>query len=887
MEQRNSMIGTRISPYEITASLGAGGMGEVYRARDTRLKRDVAIKVLPKAFAADPDRLRRFEQESQTLAALNHPSILTIYDSGVHEGAPYLVSELLEGQTLREVLSGAKGAGLPVRKAIDDALQIAHGLAAAHGKGIIHRDLKPENLFITNDGRVKILDFGLAKLCSADLKSEIADLKSPTGDAAPMILQSTQPGLVLGTPSYMSPEQVRGEPADHRSDIFSFGCVLYEMLTGARAFRRDTPVESMNAILSQEPPDLAESPLNLSLALDRIVRRCLEKLPARRFQSATDLAFAIENASAASTSLLKSVPAREPPSRFSVRRILPWAVAALAIAIGLAGWLRPRPTASSDSRPLAESGPGTVRKFELSLRIPGDNAARSDVSPVLSPDGQKLAYANSDGLWLRQLTQLTTPVLLAKGDKIKVPFWSPSSTEVAFFDGAKLDRVAVAGGSAILVATVSKEVGSILAGGAWLQGGLIAFSTGPWSPLLAVNSQGGSPTNLVSLAGDDWDFHQPSPLPGGRGLLFVVHRRSSGLGDTLAVWTPSGGRKVLLPLPGEEIGSPVYCSTGHILFERHKESPGIWAFRFSLQKLERTSDLFRVSSYGNTPSVANSGALVFSLSRSDMFSRRRFAWVDRAGQILSTIEPDEPGLSSPRLSPDGKYIVAAAGPFFEGFDLWIFDVSGGGVSRLTSNEFGEQRPFWTDDGRHVLFTRRIGMKEQVLSKTVAGGGQEQLVMDGSGDNLSRSGRYLLVTQSLIVETSGVTRKRNAGYTVLTDPTRKFIPFPEGFQSVGRFPALSPDDRLLAYESSESGQPEVYLVDFPGFATVKSPVSRGGGGLHPEWNPNGTELFYADLKGQVMMSAKLNPGRAHHGGAKRTVQAATVHSRRLSRLAVIL
>src|SRR6058998_1706213 len=276
-----------LGSYKIVAQIGAGGMGEVFRAHDTRLNREVAIKVLPKDFVSDADRLRRFEQEAKTLAALNHPNILTIHDAGVHEGAPYLVSELLEGKTLREEVNGG---ALPVRKATEYALQIAHGLAAAHGKGIIHRDLKPENIFVTEDGRVKILDFGLAKLRSADAHirakgtagCELADvgIRAPDAEASTLAqstVESTEPGMVLGTPAYMSPEQVRGEPADHRADIFAFGCVLYEMLSGTRAFRRNTPVETMNAILAEEPPELVEVNPSVASPLERVARRCLEK----------------------------------------------------------------------------------------------------------------------------------------------------------------------------------------------------------------------------------------------------------------------------------------------------------------------------------------------------------------------------------------------------------------------------------------------------------------------------------------------------------------------------------------------------------------------------------------------------------------------------------
>src|SRR6266567_918928 len=287
------MIGAAFNQYRITASIGAGGMGEVFRARDTRLNRDVAIKVLPKDFVSDADRSRRFEQEAKTLAALNHPNILTIHDAGVHNGAPYLVSELLEGKTLREEMNGA---ALPVRKATDYALQIALGLAAAHGKGVIHRDLKPENIFVTKDGRVKILDFGLAKL-RPNQRSEIRNHR--LGEAATIridpdaIINTTEPGQVLGTPAYMSPEQVRGEPADHRADIFAFGCVLYELLSGTRAFRRNTPIESMNAVLNDTLPELSTTDPKIPLALAHIVERCLEKQPDNRFHSAKDLAFAL------------------------------------------------------------------------------------------------------------------------------------------------------------------------------------------------------------------------------------------------------------------------------------------------------------------------------------------------------------------------------------------------------------------------------------------------------------------------------------------------------------------------------------------------------------------------------------------------------------------
>src|ERR1700756_3257149 len=296
-------LGSKLGPYEIQSSLGAGGMGEVYRARDSRLKREVAIKVLPQALSLDADRLRRFEQEALATAALNHPNILAVFDIGTSEGSPYVVSELLEGETLRERL---RSGPIAVRRTLDYALQIAHGLAAAHEKGIIHRDVKPENLFLTKDGRVKILDFGLAKLAQAE---------RGVHTSLPTVTHGTEAGVVLGTAGYMSPEQVRGMTLDARSDIFSFGAILYEMLSGKQAFHGDTPADTMSAILKEEPPELSEASRNVPAALERIVRHCLEKNPAERFQSASDVAFSLEaltEISTASKSGAQAIATPEP-----------------------------------------------------------------------------------------------------------------------------------------------------------------------------------------------------------------------------------------------------------------------------------------------------------------------------------------------------------------------------------------------------------------------------------------------------------------------------------------------------------------------------------------------------------------------------------------------
>src|ERR1700693_490621 len=359
--------GSRLGPYEVVALIGAGGMGEVYRAKDSRLGRDVAIKVLPASFSADPDRLRRFEQEARAAGILNHPNITAVHDIGTHEGAPYVVSELLEGETLRTALSGGK---LSQRKAIDYSLQIAHGLAAAHEKGIVHRDLKPENLFVTRDGRLKILDFGLAKLTHVEEGSQATNL--PTAAAG------TEPGVVLGTLGYMSPEQVRGRSADARSDIFSFGAILYEMLSGQRAFRGDSAADTMSAILKEDPPDLSVTNQSISPGLERIVRHCLEKNPEQRFHSAHDLAFDLEALSGVSTPTMPG--ARVLPGEERRRRR--WPALALAAVLGAA---IASPFVLSAGKKTAYVAPPSFRQLTFS---------RGEVGGAqFAPDGQTIVYS--------------------------------------------------------------------------------------------------------------------------------------------------------------------------------------------------------------------------------------------------------------------------------------------------------------------------------------------------------------------------------------------------------------------------------------------------------------------------------------------------------------
>src|SRR5277367_5691920 len=448
--------GTKLGPYEIVAPIGAGGMGEVFRAKDTRLGRDVALKILPESFARESDRLVRFEQEARAVAALNHPNILAIHDIGQHNGSPFIVSELLEGESLRTVLG--RGA-LPQRKTIEYGVQIAYGLAAAHDKGIVHRDLKPENIFVTKDERVKILDFGLAKY-AMDAAQAGSTLTIDAG---------TAPGTVMGSVGYMSPEQVRGEQADSRSDIFGFGAILYEMMTGKRAFAADTPVETMNAILKSEPPEIDLEQNRISPGLERIARHCLEKNPADRFQSARDLSFALTALSGTgATAALRAVEAPK-------RHYWWWAIAGLAALLILEGLV------------IALRTPKAEHLGQQEFAIP----LQGEVNHLaISADGTMLVYSTPDEVSGKNVLKVErvgsrTAVKLDGTDGASYPFWSPDNLYVGFFADGKLKKVPVTGGTPQALALTPNG-----RGGAWGRKNVIVYAPDAATPLWRVNADG-------------------------------------------------------------------------------------------------------------------------------------------------------------------------------------------------------------------------------------------------------------------------------------------------------------------------------------------------------------------------------------------------------------
>jgi Tol biopolymer transport system component len=579
--------GTKLGPYEIQSPLGAGGMGEVYRASDTRLGRDVAIKVLPEALADDADRLRRFEQEARTIAALNHPNILGIHDIGTHDGAPFLVSEFLEGQTLRERLESGP---LPVRRAIEYALGIAQGLAAAHEKGIVHRDLKPENVFVTRDGRVKVLDFGLAKLVRPEEDHEaVVTLTSPV----------TLPGMVMGTVGYMSPEQVRGEPTDARADIFSFGAVLYEMLTGRRAFKRNTSAETMTAILREEPPELNDTGWQGPLALQRILVRCLEKNVERRFQSASDLAFAIESLSGTSTS--KSVP--HPKSR---RAWLPWVIAA-ALLVGTVVREMVRP-AAAPANPLEKAHFARVTDYE-------------SVEAAISPDGRFVAFVSDhDGPFDVWLTQMGTgrPTNLTQGKAGPLPGplrsvgFSGNGSEIWLGGGdvgMRLRLMPMTGGA------LRNFLGEEAVNLAWSPDGarVVYHTFGSGDPLFVADHDG---ANARRIFGDQPGVHNHFPTwsPDGRWIYFVHGTPATKEMDLWRI-DPAGNNPERLTQRNTDVAYPTPVGNRTVFYvARDGDGSGPWLWTFDLKRKDSRRASFGLEEYTSVEASADGRKLVATIS---------------------------------------------------------------------------------------------------------------------------------------------------------------------------------------------------------------------------------------------------------------------------------
>jgi Tol biopolymer transport system component len=834
--------GTKLGPYEILAPLGAGGMGEVYRARDSLLKRDVAVKVMPAYCSRDPERLRRFQIEAESTASLSHPNIVSIFHVGNDEGTHYIVTELLVGVTLRERLCRGR---MGLREVLDFGVQVARGLAAAHAVGIVHRDLKPENLFIAKDGHIKILDFGLAKLGPA---------KAATANGTTVTMQQqTSPGNVLGTVGYMSPEQVKGQPADARGDIFSFGLVLYEMLTGQRAFARATPAETVSAILREDPPPISQTAPTCPLGLQRTVDRCLMKDPDQRIQNALDLEFALEILSGSSSAALPA--SRQMVSGRNWKRMVP-ALAAIAIAAVALGWwtfpaaIRFVRSRSTDAMPL-----------RLEVRLP--NAGTFAVSP----NGQMLAYVGGgenrrNVIWIRVLNSLELRELSGTEDATGAPiFWSPDSRFVGFQARNKLKKIDVSSGK---LPQEICETSAVVLGGAWNRADVIVFGTP--DGVMQVPAAGGVPALVTAAKNRDEAHAFPSFLPDGRHFIYIRAPEEIGIyvGSLDAKPDQQSSKRILAtPVMASYVASHDQAP-GRMLFMREGS---LWAQSFDAQRFELFGEAVPVARHVSRflLSAAFSTSETGILAYRSTFANTRLSWFDRQGKELGdlhesiasthvvdlSLSPDGTQLATTRVNPNSADLGVA---------LWITDLGRGVSTRLSSEQLMSGSPVWSANGQQLAFSVTRPGGTAIIQKASNGGGGEQLLVGISSDekfpnDWSGDGRALLYTRK--------EPGKNASLwlvDIANRPNRPAAPTPfadsEFNNGQGKF---SPDRRSVAYTSDESGRSEVYVQELASSqgTGVKIQVSRDGG-REPHWRQDGRELFYLSAEGRVM-SLKLSAG----------------------------
>ena len=811
--------GTRYGVYEIVAPLGAGGMGEVYKARDPRLDRLVALKTLPREFANDATARERFEREAWTASALNHPNILSVFDVGRDAGTEYLVTELVEGTTLRERLAAAP---LPAREVVHLGAQVADGLAAAHGAGLIHRDLKPENVMVTRDGRVKILDFGLAKpLHDSQLGQE-----TRTG--------ISHAGLLVGTVGYIAPEQVRGEPGDTRSDLFALGVVLYEMTSGRRAFDRPTTVEVLNAVLNEDAPELgAHTPEGLR----EIIGHCLEKDPTRRFQSAADVAFALRALSGGSTT--SGQPVQHRPGVGG--RMQSVAIAAAA-GPGWRAWAASVLLVGAAAAAVAWISKTTPALAPRQFTMVTEDGAPPTVAAI-SPDGRFVAYATTQRVWLRRLSDAGARAV-SGSDEPRSVFWSPDSAWLGFQAQGQLWKVPVMSDSPpVAIARVPADF-TQLGGATWLGDGRILFVTGS-SGLYEVSSTGGEARLVLDVdASREADFHHVSALPDGRSVVFVTHPTDANTPYVLEVFDGLTRRSLLR---GDGIGTPKYAPSGHLLYATAR---GLWAVPFDVSDLRITGEPVLLQADGYSPSVAADGTLV--LLPAAFGAQQRLVWLERSGLSGEPLSRESSGMRDIRLSPDGRRAVATVmtggNP-----ELWVFDTTRLDERRLTFDPGPDTRPAWVAGGKGIAYICGNGLCTMSLDGTV----RPQTLLPDNVLQVSATsdGAHLLVARRpensladlFVVDT------RSEGMAVAAATPRPLIAAPR-VQGQGD---VSPDGRYVAYQSNESGRFEIYVARFPS-GEGKWDVSRGTGTM-PRWSATGDRLFFVDdLSRIVEVDVELTP-----------------------------
>jgi serine/threonine protein kinase len=813
-------VGDKLGPYEILAAIGAGGMGEVYRARDTKLDRNVAIKVLPSALARDPERLARFEREAKVLASLNHANIAQIYGVEESSAGRALVMELVPGQTLK--------GPLPLAEAVRIAGQIASALEAAHDKGIVHRDLKPANIMITPEGAVKVLDFGLAAVLQPSTGRESDPNNSPT-----LTMAATQAGVIMGTAGYMSPEQASGRPVDKRADIWAFGVILWEMLSGQQLFAGETISHTMAAVLTKEL-DFQQAPPKVR----RMLARCLERDPKRRLRDIGDAMPLLEDQPEDAPAPFAAPPSRHP---------LIWIVAAAICLLAAAGlaFVHFRETPP----------PQLVASFQVPLP---DNT--SGVIFQLSPNGRVLAFSATQGgrrqIWLRPIDSLVAQVLPGTEDATYM-FWSPDSTFLGFFVPGKLKKIALSGGPPQTLCDAADG-----RGGTWNSDGVIVFTPGPGAALARVSAAGGAPVFVTKLSTPDELHRYPAFLPDGNRFLFL--RNNAGPQNGIYVGSLDGTTPVRI-LPDESsavyVPATITSRPGHLLFRREGT---LMAQPFDPSATHTAGDAFPVAEHvgvsGNTNfgafTASQNGVLAHAVGGLNAGQLRELVWMDRGGKRLGTA--GQPGLINyASLSPDERRVSFSLGtPAGDLTDLWLLDLVRGVPTRFTFRSGNSNDGVWSPDESRIVFQAD---NTAIYLKPANGAGNEEMLIktgiNARPTDWSRDGKFVVYMQF-----SGT--RGNDLLLLPMEGDRKPIPYLQTpFNEANA--QFSPDGKWMAYSSNESGSPQVYVQPIP-TTGAKWQISAAGGD-QPRWRRDGKELFYISSD-QKLTAVPVKSGATFEAGS---------------------
>ena len=841
--------GTRLGPYEILAAIGAGGMGEVYKAKDTRLDRTVAIKVLPEHLAGDPDLRERFEREARTVSSLNHPHICTLHDIGRESDVDFLVMEHIEGETLAARLERGP---LSLDEVVRYGTQISQGLDQAHRQGVVHRDVKPGNIMLTGSG-AKLLDFGLAKPGVNRATTDLSALSSlPTEQRS-----LTEKGVVLGTFQYMAPEQLEGKDVDVRTDIFALGALLYEMVTGKKAFAGASQASLISAIMSSEPTSMAAVEPASPAALEHVIRTCLAKDPDKRWQSAGDVALELEwiaevSSQAAETSTSAGARGRERAA---------WAIAGLTTiaAILLAGFLTVRPPTSSP-----------MVRFD----VPTPDGLPVVGSPKISPDGRYLAFNATDEqgasrIWLRALNALQAQPLPGSEGSGR-PFWSPDSTQLGFFADGKLKRIPVAGGPAQTICNAASG-----ADGSWSEDGVILYDGTANDPIMQVAASGGIPSPLVTPEDENnAQVGWPQFLPGSRNFLYVTFGANE---PKVRIGSLDGGERTTV-LAGQS--RVEYAPPGHLLYVRENT---LVAQGFDADAGEITGQPIPLA---ENLGINNVGLAHFSASRNGVLAFRggdagggQLVWVDRQGEH-EEVETEAGQIFATDLSPDGRWLAIEMNrSSSDPGDIWVRDLVRGVTSRFTFEEGSERTPIWSPTGERIAFSMEHEGRRVIAAKAIGGPGEAEILLKSENlvhpSSWSPDGRFLLYYDS----------HPENGWDIrvlsVDSEDRESRPFLDSAFTETRA-RFSPDGRWVVYESTESGRAEIYVQAFPGPGR-KWQISTNGGS-DSRWSPEGDELYYLDA-GLNMMRVTVQPGEAFEAGIPEpmfsvSLRTITVHNRYL-------